>query len=290
MSKKKKVFGGFRKAPSRPKVFVGVPIRMENGVLKPMAQDCLDAATKFGQESKTFDLAGRVHQGMSVSQNRYMLIKKFLHDPSFQDCTHFLTLDDDITYAPDAILKLLQVNAPVVAGCATWKTPPYWPNYNLFNASGSSSKVYLTEEMVTNGTVLEIDGAGTGFLLIKRVVLESVEKLWKTFTEKFIEKMPSRFHEWKPVPFFPVLFKDGDGFISTDFAFCGAVKEAGFPIYLHCGVIVGHIWETQISILDHFRWRDKFGASEEKQKYPLDEIDFVEYKSEDVSTGIALNG
>jgi len=56
------------------------------------------------------------------------------------------------------------------------------------------------------------------------------------------------------------------------------VRTAGFQIFLHCGVIIGHIWKKQISVLDHLNWRDTFGCSNKQQQFPLQKIEAVHFK------------
>jgi len=271
-----------------PKVFLGVPIRYHDGELEPQAQTCLDGAAAFGEQTGAYELITKSWKGMSITQNSYRLIETFLRDPEFKDCTHFLYTGDDLTFPPDGIKKLLDANKPVIVGCATWKTPPYWPNCDIMTDEGFSSKIHITMEMLRDEVVTEVHGAGSGFMMIKREVLEAVDKLWKEYHEAFKVGMPEKFQGWEPVPFFPVLF-DGEQrkYASTDYCFCDMVRTAGHKIFLHCGVVIGHIWTKQISVVDHLNWRDVFGVSTQLQNFPMQNIEAVHFEVDGPGTGVA---
>ena len=289
MAKKKKGFGGYDNgngSKSRlpessvkvPRVFMGVPMRYHDGTLEPMAQKALDGAVSYGEETQSFELMSKSWKGMSITQNSYKLVEAFLRDPEFAECTHYLYTGDDLTFPPDGIKKLLDADKPVIVGCATWKTPPYWPNCDAMTEKGFTSKVYITREMLSEGTIIEVNAAGSGFMMIKREVMEAVDRLWTEYHELFKKLMPEKFQNWEPVPFFPVLFNgESRNYTSTDYVFSRSVRTAGYNIYLHCGVIIGHIWKKQISVLDHLNWRDTFGCSEEEQIFPLHSVKRVEF-------------
>lgn len=259
-----------------PNVFMAIPMRYHDGEIEPMTQRSLDGIVSFAERNQAYNLQCVSHKGMSVTQNSYRLVDKFLNDPAFSDCTHFLRTDDDMTYPPNAVQRLLDADKPLVVGCYTWRAPPYWVCADIVGGTGKASKINITREMIQDESICEINGAGSGFMLIKRGVLEDVARLWEKYHKAFKANMPEQFHGWEPVPYFPVLFNEGH-MASTDFSFCGAVRAAGHKMYLHCGVVVGHIWKKQISVLDHLDWRETFGCSMEEQLYPLHEVKPQEY-------------
>lgn len=268
-----------------PRVFFGIPMRYHDGVLEPWVQKCLDLAASYAEDHQSYELECMTWKGSSVTQNSYNLVNKFLTDPKYKSCTHYLYSGDDLTFPPDGIQKLLDADKPVIVGCATWKTPPYWPNCDVMGESGNLSRIHITREMLQRQSIEEVHGAGSGFMMIKREVLEDVARLWEEYHEEFKSKMSEKFNGWEPVPFFPVMFgaygeNAGGKMVSTDFSFCKTVRAAGHKIYLHCGVIVGHVWKKQISILDHLSWRETFGCSSQEQLYPLQEVKPVEYMVE----------
>lgn len=261
------------------KVLMVVPMRYHDGDFDPLAQQCFNVAVAYGKKHGAYELEANTWQGMSISQNTFRLVQSFLSDPKYKDYTHLLRTDDDITYPPDAVEKMLAADKPVISGLITWKTPPYWPNCNVVNDKGRRVKIRIERYMLDDEKVVEVDGAGTGFLLVRREVLEDVWNLWSEYQEAFKKLMPKKFHEWKPVPFFPVLYDETkDIFVSTDFAFSRAVRIAGHDIFMHCGVVTGHIWKKNISITDHLNWRDVFGVSAEEQVFPCHGVKPVHFK------------
>ncbi len=271
-------------APTKvPRVFLAIPMRYHDGDLEPWAQKCLDLTVAYAEEKRGYQLEHVSWKGNSVTQNAFRLVDQFLNDPRYKSCTHYLYSGDDLTFPPDGIQKLLDADKPVIVGCATWKTPPFWCNCDVMGEAGHTSKAHITREMLQQQMVQEVHAAGSGFMMIKREVLEDVAKLWKEYHEEFSAKMSDKFQGWEPVPYFPVLFEDGS-MTSTDFAFSRTVRAAGHKIYLHCGVIIGHIWKKQISVLDHLSWRETFGVSTEEQLYPLHEVESQEFQVDQVNS------
>ncbi len=260
-----------------PNVFMAIPMRYHNGGLEPMAQRSLDGIVDYAEANQSYSLQCVTHKGMSVTQNSYRLVDQFLNDPKYAGCSHFLRTDDDMTYSPDAVQRLLDTDKPVAVGCYTWKAPPYWVCADIVGGTGEVSKLHITREMIQEETICEIYAAGSGFMMIKREVLEDVATLWEKYHKAFKANMPAEFQGWEPVPYFPVLFNEGQ-MAATDFSFCRTVRAAGHKLYMHCGVVVGHLWKKQISILDHLDWMDAFGISDQEQVYPLHEVESVKFR------------
>jgi len=262
---------------SVPSVFMAVPMRHHDGTLAPKARISLDGAVEYAREHQSYDIHCETWGGASVTQNSFTLISKFLYDPKFKDCTHFLRTDDDMTYAPDAIQALLNADKPLIVGCYTQKAPPFWVCADVVGGSGQVSRIHVTREMLQRRDVCEIHGAGSGFMMVRREVMEDVAKLWKEYHEEFTTKMSEKFHGWEPIPFFPATF-NGDKMSATDFSFCRTVRAAGHKLYMHCGVLVGHLWKKQISVLDHLSWVNTFGCSEQEQNFPMEPVEHVDFK------------
>jgi len=274
-----------------PLITVGIPVRYHDGDVDPDVRKCIDAMIGYGHQNKLYDIAELRWGGMSISQNSYKLIRAFLNDERFKHSTHLLYTGDDLTFPPDALAMLLSENKPVIVGCATWKTPPYFVNCTVLDRANKESKIFVTREMLEKGIVAQVYAAGSGFMLIRRDVLKDVHNFWKDYHKVYQSVMPKRFLSFEPVPYFPVAY-DGAGFISTDYAFCNAVRECGHTIWLHCGAVIGHIWKKQFSVIDHVNWRDRYGMAVEEPAFPTQKIESVEYVQskpgmEDQKIGIA---
>ena len=260
------------------RIFIGIPKRYHDGSLEPSAQKCLDAIADYGIDKGLYESAEVQWGGMSITQNSYKMIQHFLNDKEAKKCSHFLYTGDDLTFAPDALAMLLEADRPVIVGCATWKTPPFFVNCSVLDAEGKESKIYVTKDMLVKGLVSEVFAAGSGFMLIKREVMEDVHNFWREHRRNFLALMPKKFHNFQPVPYFPVTY-DGKGFTSTDYAFCDAVRACDHKIYLHCGVVVGHIWKKQYSVLDHIQWRNNYGMAVQEPDFPTQQITPIRFKS-----------
>lgn len=260
------------------RIFVGIPVRRHDGDVLPQARKCLEAMYSYGVKNGIYESMECRWGGMSISQNSYKMIRKFLFDEDSKQCTHFLYTGDDLTFPPDALAMLLESDRPVIVGTATWKTPPYFVNCSVLDSQGKESKIYVTREMLQRGVVTEVYGAGSGFMLIRRDVMEDVHNFWKEYFKTFQALMPKKYQGFQPVPYFPVTY-DGEGFTSTDYAFCDAVRQCGHKIFLHCGVIVGHIWKKQFSVVDHVNWRDTLGMAMQEPDFPTQKIEPVHFKS-----------
>lgn len=83
----------------------------------------------------------------------------------------------------------------------------------------------LISDKIPLGNVVEVDATGTGCIMIHRRVLEAVPPPW--FEYEFTDEG---------------LLAKGD-----DFIFCDKVKEYGFNIYVHTGVLSPHFQTVDIS-------------------------------------------
>lgn len=260
------------------RIFIGIPKRYHDGPLEPSAQKCIDGIINYGTEKNIYECVEMQWGGMSITQNSYKLIQEFLFGKEGKKCSHFLYTGDDLTFPPDALAMLLESDRPVIVGCATWKTPPFFVNCSVLDSVGKESKIFVTKDMLLRGLVSEVFAAGSGFMLIKREVMEDVHNFWKDYYKNFVALMPKKFQNFQPVPYFPVTY-DGKGFTSTDYAFCDAVRACGHKIWLHCGAVIGHIWKKQYSVLDHIMWREAYGMALQEPDFPTQKIEPVHFKS-----------
>lgn len=100
--------------------------------------------------------------GKEVGHARNEIVAKALaveqDDPSVK-CTRLLFVDDDLLFHPDALLKLLQHNRPIVSGLYYTKTSVPTPLV-LHGEYGGTARSWKP------GEVIECDGHGMGLCLI----------------------------------------------------------------------------------------------------------------------------
>ena len=115
-----------------------------------------------------------------ITRARANLVTLFLDDPA---ATHLLFIDADIGFTPDQVFRLIESGADVVAGCYPIKRVN-WDKAKRAMAAGrsdlaASSLDYVLEidnpdeVKVVNGFT-RVRYAGTGFLMIRRHVLEKM--------------------------------------------------------------------------------------------------------------------
>lgn len=148
-----------------------------------------------------------------------------------------LMVDSDATWAPEAAIRLMKHNLPVVTGVIFKRGLPPIPTIgNDVGLDAAGSWMYnfgptiqeildRTEGIVKmdtqnavcldprEGDVIEKDGMGCHFIMIRRDVLEKI-----------------------PFPWFTGIDNAGE-----DFDFCRKVKAAGFKLYVDLSVYTGHI-------------------------------------------------
>lgn len=175
--------------------------------------------------------------GVALDAARNYLIDCFLQDQSQPE--FLLFLDNDASFPPGAILRLMGHNLPVVCGCMYTTSLPPKPTMGIYQGLASNGKHYykfaevvrqivgyareVCEEipkdnalMFEQARLMEVDGCGMHFTLIRRDVAQALRP-----------------------PYFASLEYEGGG--GEDFFFCRAVREAGFQIYADLSIHTGHI-------------------------------------------------
>jgi hypothetical protein len=174
--------------------------------------------------------------GMAVDTARNHLVTIFNNSK----CDYLLFVDNDATWHPQAIRRLLEHDMPMVSGCLYTHDIPPRPTMGKYIGRGPDGKDYYSwawaarkileharehkvEEVednaynfpATDDDLREVDGCGMHFTLIRRDVIEAVQP-----------------------PYFVMMGKTGAG---EDFYFSKKVTDAGFPIYFDVGVHTGHL-------------------------------------------------
>ncbi len=160
---------------------------------------------------------------MDVVTARRLLTDKALSTPSV---THLMWIDDDMSFAPDALERLLSWDLPIVGGLCHNRRDPYHPilGKHMDPAWGNGDGVVGFLYDHPPDARVEVDATGGAFLLVKRVVFEAI-------TEKF-----GYGKWWAPI--------DDQ---SEDFSFCERARAAGFKVHVDTGLEVGHLAEVMIT-------------------------------------------
>ena len=130
--------------------------------------------------------------------------------------SHLWFMDDDHSFSPDILLRLLAHGLPVVNPLCLTRTMPFVPCvYPTRLPEGEHVYLPVDFETADPSGVIEIEAGGCAGMLIRRDVLEAVAAL------------PGR------------VFEYGDR--SEDIIFCEKAKACGYTLYADLGVHLGHI-------------------------------------------------
>lgn len=143
-----------------------------------------------------------------------------------QDYDAMLWVDSDMVWRWDDVVKLVEADVPIVSGVCM--ISQYKCNAAVFRMDGDDEVLgyfngHRLDEMQRqpNGLILA-DLVGFGFILFKKGVFESLERPW--------------FRQGKIV----TPYKKRELMASEDMMFTNRCREAGYPIYVHPEVKVGH--------------------------------------------------
>ena len=186
-----------------------------------------EALSRAGILSSYLLLSGGVH----VDDNRNTITKDFLES----DCTDLVFLDADVSWQSQDLVKLCQYDLDVVGGV--------YP-YRRKDPRNTSNKMPVRMKPgaeIVDG-LLEVDGLPTGFLRIRRHVLETLAEDAGKFEKN---------GEYYPLIFERTVY-DGQR-MGGDINFCRKWQEEGGKLYASTEMRLGHIAKQVIT--------DSLGAS-----------------------------
>ena len=182
-----------------------------------------------------------------ITRARNLLTKRFL----LSDATHLLFIDADISWSPEAVLRLLQKDQPVVTGVYPKKMVD-WKNVATKLEPGNSKEpvhmmgldyninVTERETQVVNGFAKVFDAA-TGFMLIKR---EALEQLYSRYQRELfvVNDLPGVNQTVKDyiAVFDCMIDPDTRRYLSEDFAFSRRWQAVGGEVFADLAVPLGH--------------------------------------------------
>ena len=176
-----------------------------------------------------------LQSGMAlVTQARNNCVASFLKS----DCTHFLFIDADIGFEPEAIFRLLEKDEDVVL--TPYAVKGFGANYAL-----QFIVHFPDRENVKIGKdgFVEITAGPTGFMLIKRQAFEKLKKAYpdkKTVNKQLVgNKVEIMDEDW--YTFFETGIDPKNGYLGEDICFCKLWTDIG-----------GKIYADAISELTHF--------------------------------------
>jgi hypothetical protein len=161
------------------------------------------------------------------------------------DATHLMFIDADITFNPADIVRMVNADKDIICGLypkkeINWKTVEQAVKsgveyQDLPNYTGSFVVNLVDDVAQATGDIndpMEIDNGGTGFMLIKRNVFETLKPTVPTYTNDMIlivDKNPIKkiIHEF----FATSIDEVSNRLLSEDYHFCKIARQAGFKVY-----------------------------------------------------------
>jgi hypothetical protein len=160
-----------------------------------------------------------------VTRARNNLMAKMMTNTQ---ATHFMFIDADIRFEPDAILKMMACDKDVIGGLYPKKALPV--NY----------VINLQPQTKVQGDIFTVDTMGTGFLLFKRHVYE---KLIAAHPEcKYVDDVGLG-KQYEPMMYsiFDCKIDERGHYLSEDWLFCRRWAALGGEIWAHGKVLLNHI-------------------------------------------------
>lgn len=145
------------------------------------------------------------------------------------DHSHMMWIDADIDFQPKDVAALWNMQENIAVAAYPMKL---WDGSRLFAAWKDGA---LVSDLDQFDGPTEVDLAGTGFMLIRREVIETLR-----LTAPSYQGMTGR------VPALYMTPVHNDGFESEDFHFCRIAREAGFKIMMEPSVRLGHIKQFRL--------------------------------------------
>ncbi len=215
-----------------PSIMIGLP--------------CLDwikteTVFSFFQNASTIDYPAYIHfqKGVYVHDARNKIVKKFLESTA----SHLMFVDSDIQFPSDGINKLMKLDKDIAGGIYFRRQVPHLPTINRIKGKA----LEIPTDFPWNKP-FQVDVLATGFMLIKRKVLEEIKPPYFYFRN---------FHD-KP--------------IGEDVYFCLKARERGIEIWCDPTIPLGHVGEYVYEKKDYMAYQDHIKAEVKKHGKIKDEF------------------
>ena len=161
----------------------------------------------------------------NINRGRNSLAAKFLAG----DSTHLMFIDADIQWCPEHVVKLMKADKEMVGGIYPAKTIPVKHVVNMID----NAETDLDSDLIEVGTM------GTGFLLIKRSVFETMIDNGATKYNDDIG-LGSEFDDYQ-YDFFNCTIDSSGRYLTEDWSFCRKWRELGGKIWADLSIDLGHV-------------------------------------------------
>lgn len=193
-----------------------------------------------------------------ITRGRNTLVSFFMENPK---ATHLFFVDADIEFEPEDLLRMVAYDRPVVCGAypkkaINWKSiiraarenpeeteltiEGHSSNYvvNFAYVRDESGKAVSNVQVVNN--LIKLHDAGTGFMCIKREVIEQMFEAYPELKYKNDINLDMKFEPFMYALFDTMIDEDGR-YLSEDYTFCRRWQKLGGDIWLDPRTGLNHV-------------------------------------------------
>ena len=222
---------------------------------EPYLRGLTSLVTQVSSSGAPIHLATVVNESL-ITRARNELVKHFM----MTDCTHLMFIDSDIGFAPEDVLRLVEHDKDIVVGAYPLKGLR-WSNLAELKDCTDVDEVrrrvteyvvnfkFASEEDIMAGRLDVVDGliqvqdAGTGFMCIKRNVIETmIEKMPKIEYKKELRFLMNEEDDGIRWAIFDCEIDEEDGrYLSEDYLFCRRWQRLGGKVWLDPQITLTHM-------------------------------------------------
>lgn len=159
-----------------------------------------------------------------ITRGRNNLVAKFLNNKL---ATHLMFIDVDLGFDPESILRLLCANQDLVGGVYPMKKIPI--RY-VINSVPNPEVI---------GDLIEVSTLGTGFMLIKREVIEKMIMAHPELKYRDNIGIGPEYEQYMYGLFDTMIDPDGN-YLSEDWTFCYLWRMMGGKVFADTGIKLDH--------------------------------------------------
>lgn len=197
---------------SKSGVSILLAIPAWSGSLNTLVIDSIFEAVRFADKQ----LVGVEIHPLWLQRGMVDRVRQQAHDKAVDEKHDYIMWwDDDIVAPKDTICRLFKHNVDIVSGMAFKRTEPF-AMFGFKQVSGKLGDMSKMHHLPLNkkGTgLVEVDGTGTGCMLMRTDVVNGLEKPWWVWPTQG----------------------------SEDLALCARLREKGIKVYIDTDIELGHL-------------------------------------------------
>jgi len=234
--------------PPQTKMFVATP--MYGGLCTGMyTSGIMQLVGTCGQNNIQMYYSFMMNESL-ITRARNSMAYDFLKS----EATHLMFIDADISFNPQDIPRMIQVDKDIICGLYP-KKEINWvevteavkrgvPPAELSRHTGAFVVNLANGEQTKSGNInepMEIANGGTGFILIKRKVFDALADKVPSYTNDMYHAVDT-VREVKVIKefFATSIDEESNRLLSEDYHFCKIAREAGFKVYAAPWAQFGH--------------------------------------------------